>query len=459
MAVKNLYGVRGQLALAASSVATIIRVDASLAGAIVASGFANGVDETYLSIQSVNAYEVVKVTAVNGQDLTVVRGIDTTAQAFPIGATLEHVVTAQGIIATIGPITSVVQITGDGLAEVTNPSGENWNVSVPVPNFLGTGGVSVLGTYPNMTFAYTPADCCGDEEGVGVVGITSMEGSGIATAYAAAGVGYVAVSPPVFTGIGVTITGAWPNYTFEVGVGAGGTVTSVGAGPGLTLTGVPTINPTISITNTGVVAGTYGGVGINARGQITAVPVGFNPISTISTTLPLTHVRTDANEALAINNAAIGLVGAVALVDHTDPFNAADVSNAMTPAATAVALATVKTPLVEAASAYLGEADASYVNTISGSNISVDIPAGRKAIIYAEVTMLDGVAPETPIGFGLAVFNSTPAKIKSNRIVTQCTQQMSFVVDGPLTTTLSIVTTAVPAGASVISYSLHCTKI
>lgn len=459
MAVKNLYGVKGQLALAASSVATIVKVDASLAGAIVASGFVNGVDETYFSIKSANIYEVVKITAVNGQDLTVVRGIDTTAQAFPIGAILEHVVTAQGVIAAIGPITSVVQITGDGIAAVTNPSGENWDVSVPAPNFLGEGGISVMGTYPNMTFSFTPADCCGDEEGVGVTGITSMEGSGIATAYAAAGVGYVAVSPPVFTGVGVTITGAWPNYTFTVAGGTAGTVTSVGVGSGLTLSGSPTINPTISITNTGVVAGTYGGVVINARGQISAVPVGFNPLSTITTNAPLSHNRVGANEDLSISAAAIGAAGVVALTDQTDPFNPADVATAMTPAAVAVALATVNTSTVVGASSYAGEADAAYTNNISGSNIAVDIPAGRKLIVHAEVTMLDGVDPTLPIAFGLAVFNSTPAKVKSNRIVSQCTQQMSFVLDGPLNTTLSISTTAIPAGSSVISYSLWGEKV
>lgn len=459
MAVKNLYGVWGQLTSGISSVATIIPVDASLAGAIVASGFVNGTDETYFAIKSANLYEVVKVTAVNGQNLTVVRGVDSVAKAFPMGATLEHVVTAQAILATIGPITSTVQITGGGIAAVTNPSGNNWNVTVPAPAFSGTGGVEITGAWPNLAFNFVPNDCCGDEEGAGTVGITSMEGSGIATAYAAAGVGYVAVTPPNFTGVGVTITGAWPNYTFTVAGGTAGTVTSVSVGGGLTLTGSPTLNPTISITNTGVVAGTYGGVGINSRGQITAVPVGFNPLSTIVTNLPLTHVRAGAQDTLSINAAAIGAAGVVPLVDHTDPFNPADTTSAMTPAATQVALATVNTPSVAGASTYSGEADAAYTNTISGSATAIDIPAGRKCIVYAEVTMLDGVDPTLAIEFGLAVFNSTPAKVKSNRKVTQCTQSMSFVLDGPLNTTLSIVTTAIPAGASVISSSLWAEKV
>lgn len=463
MAVKNLYGLSGQLAVAINSLAAIIRVDPTLAGAIAASGFVNGTDSTYFAITANNVYEVVKVTGVDGQDLSVVRGVESDPQAFPVGSKLNFVVTAAGVLETIGPINSTVQLTDSGLVTASNTSGDIWNIDVPVPAFQGSGGISVLGEYPNLTFAYTPQDCCGDESaGAGAGGITSLTGIGIAQAYNTGAAGYVNVPAPAFTGVGVTITGTWPNYTFTVSAGGSGSVTSVTAGAGITVTGTPTVTPTIAITNTGVVAGTYGGMIINARGQITSIPAAFNPISVLNVTAPLAISRPSSAETatLSIVDAAIDVKGAVALVDHTDPFDSANTTKAMTPAAVATAMATLGSASVTGNNSYSGEASGSYTNVISGSASALTLASGEKAIVTAEVTILSAGTPLTPVAYGMAIFNAAATLIKGDRIMTQSKQSMSFVVDGPVTaTTFAIATTALPGDAALISYSLHIQKL
>lgn len=464
MAVKILYGLSGTLATLASSLATIIKVDANLSGAIVASGFVNGTDEAYLAIYTNGAYEIVKVTAVNGQFLTVERGEEgTTPQAFAAGSGVRHELTMAAVLATIGPIESTVQIEGTGLAVVTNPSGNNWNIHVEPPNFTGIGGIDVLGTYPDLEFTYTKSDCCGDEGGDVGDAITEISGTGIASAFANLGVAEVTVAPPVFSGLGgITVAGSWPNYTFTYtgGLGGGGSVTSVGAGTGITILGNPAVNPVVHITNTGVVAGTYGGVDILATGQIAAVPVTFNPISIAVETDPIEIVRAGDQITISVKDAAIGQKGVVELTDETDPFDPLDTATVMTPAAVAAAMATLNDPVLAGVNTYAGEADGDYTNTIGATATAIELAVDEKAIVYAEVTMINGATPLTPVDFGIAVFNATPTKIKSNRKMNQSQQSMSFMVEGPVTsTTWAIVTTAIPGGSTVVSYSFYILKL
>lgn len=458
MAVKHLYGLSGLLALPASSVATIIKVDATLSGAILAAGFVSGTDHTYFALVTSGAYEIVKVTHVNGQNLTVERGIDTLPQAFPAGSLVEFVITAQAIIDDIGPIESTVQLTDSGIAVVTNPGGNIWNIHVDAPNFSYLNGIEIVGAYPNLTWTYTPPDCCGDAgTGGGTGAINSVEGEGIADAVTNAGDVVVTVPAPVWGG-NVEATGIWPNINLNYAGsgGGGGTVTSVTNGTGLSITGAPAVNPTLHITATGVVAGTYGGIEINAQGQIVAVPVTLNPVSIVSAVDPIVVNRTDDAVEISVKDAAVGQKGVVELADSTDPFDPLDDAKVATPAVVAAGMATIAAPTVTGADSYSGEADGDYVNNIGGSLTAVDIPAGRKAIVYAEVTVIDGGAPLTPVDFGIAVFNTTPTKIKSNKKMTQSQQSMSFVVAGPVVATnWALVTTALAGAEAVVSYSLY----
>ena len=461
MAVMNLYGARGTLVLPISSDASVIKVDATLAG-IIAAAVAIEAGPTWFAIYTNNIYELVKVVDLDGQFLAVERGQgNTLASPFAAGTTVEFVVTAEAILASLGDIGAIV-VEGAGIASVES-AGETYTVTVEAPTFEGTGGVEVTGTWPNYEIHFTKSDCCGNESGEGGTGIASLEFEGIANGYVEDGVGYISVDMPNFNSSSITITGTWPNISFEVDGGStSGTVTVVQAGAGITILGDPTDSPTVAITNTGVNAGTYGGIEINARGQIVSVPATLNPVSiiTVASGSPITVDRTDDAVEFDIDEAGIDDPGVVGLVDHTDPFDNTNETQAMTPAATQVALDTLRFPDAVGVSSYSGEADGDYTNIISASSTPVVLLDGQKALVLAHVTMLDGSAPLTPVDFGIAIFDSAAVKIASNKKMNQSSQSLMFYVTGPIASiTWALATTAIPGGSSVVSYSLTILKL
>lgn len=457
MAAINFYGLSGTLAAAVVPASTILQVDTTLAGALSA-GMADG-DVTYLALTAGATYELVKVTDVEGVYLAVERAVYGSAQSFPIGTKVAFELTAEAIIEEIAEPPTDVTITGTGQATVTEASPNVFEVNVPTPTIEGENGVEIIGTWPAITIAFPPKDCCGDEGDEAAAGITTLQGLGIATAYANGNDGFVSVPAPNFVGVGVAITGAWPDITFTVASGAGGTVVSVGAGPGLTITGSPTVNPVVNLNASGVVPGTYGGVVINARGIIEAVPVGFDPVSVVNAAAPLVASRLGGTVSLSITDAAVGVKGAVELTDDTNPFDPLDTTTAMTPAAVQVALDTVAQSTVTSADSYTAEPDASYTNTISGSALAIELAAGEKAMVFATATVLDSAVPLTPMDWGMAVFNATPIKIKGNKIMTQSQQTLVFIVEGPISpTSFAIVTTDI-TGGTLISYGLQILKL
>lgn len=456
--IRKYYGLQGTLVAILSSGSTVMLTNNSLSGSI-AETFVNGVDTTYLALAVNGAYEIVKVIAVSGNALSIERAQDgTEASPFPIGATIEFIMPSSAIIEEIesgDPIVDI-SITGQGLALVTEPTPGDFVVNVVPPNFEGDNGISIVGAWPDILITYSQQDneCCGDQDGSGGTGITSISFGGIVDGFVDGSNASISVTSPTFSsGPGIQFDGTWPNYTVST-IGGDGTVTIVNEGAGISITGAPNVNPTVNIANTGVVPGTYGDIEVNSRGQIVSLGAGFNPISSITPTEPINAIRTGGDVAISVDAAAIGVLGVVALADETDPFNPADNVNAATPAVVAQALSALVLPQINGASAYIGEADADYVNTISGSAVAINIAAGEKAIVYAEVTMLDPALPTDPVHFGMAVFSATPTRIKANRKVNQATQNMSFTIDGPINSNLAIVTTAIPAGATVVSYSL-----
>lgn len=456
MAIREYYGLTGRLTEPTVEHSPAIQVDGSLAGALEASGFVNGVDHTYFAVFSGGAYEIVKVIAVDATVLTVERGqTDEGSFPFPVGAEVQYVVTAQSVIEQLGPVETDVQISGAGIAGVMESDPNVFEVNVPVPEFEGENGIEIYGTYPQMRFSYTTPEgnCCGGGGSAGGGdGITEILGEGLVTAFVNGDIGTVRVTPPVFTaGANISVTGAWPNYTISATAGSG-TVASVGVGAGLTLTGSPSVNPTISITNTGVEAGTYGGVNINARGQITTVPAGFNPISAVVEGTNVDVNRTGASVTISVPNAAVGAAGAVELADETDPFDPNDNTTAATPALVAVAMAAEQSQLL-GDSSFSAETAAEYTNPIGTTTQALVLAAGETALVIAEVAALNTLTPTDPPNFGMAVFTSA-GLLHGNRKFHQSQQQMSFVIEGPFNNTVTLTTTDLSTDATLLSHSM-----
>ena len=463
MIVKEYYGLTGRLTAGIDDSTTIIYVSPSLSGAIAASGFIPTVNTSYFAIRSGGRSEVVRVIGVVGDALEVIRHQSgTAADAFPLGAVVEYIVTADGIIQMIATTPNNVTIAGQGLLSVTEGSPNQFTLNVPIPMFTGENGIDVLGTYPNIRFAYTPAEgnCCGGgttEGGIGD-GITDIVGEGLVTAFINGSQATVRVTAPTFnSGSNILVTGAWPSYTISATAGSG-TVASVGVGAGLTLTGSPSVNPVLSITSTGVAAGTYGGVGINARGQITNVPAGFNPVSVIAAGSNVTVSRVSDTATISVADADVGVKGVVELADETDPFNPSDNTSAATPAVVALGLATIVGVTSFSAVSYSAESFATYTTPVGGSSVALSLLAGEKALVCMNIIVLDTVTPTTPVAYGAGVFNST-AIVQAGKIMTQSSQSMNFILNGPFADTLNIVTTALPGGSAVSSYSLSVLKL
>lgn len=465
MTVRYYYGAKGSLTQNVSADAGSIVISSDLAGAIAAT-FVSGDDSTWLAIKSGNNTEVVQVVGMFGTTLSVMRGQEgTNALAWYAGTEVSFVLTAAAILQELPEIDGAVNISGSGLVNVNNVDVNNFEIWVDEPSFAGSNGITVTGNWANgYTIHYTPPDddCCGTGSGGGSgTGITDLQSLGIGNAYTNDGTGFIDIPEPEFNTSGpITITGSWPSYTFTVSSGGGGTVTSVAAGAGIAVTGTPSVNPTVAIANTGVAAGTYAGVVINSRGQFTAVPLSFAPISVITATSPLHAARVAGSDtvALTVDNGAIGVKGVLELADPDDDFDPDDDTHAASPAVIAKALETLVLPSVAHVSNYTGETSSDYTNPVGSTTTSLILASGETALVRAMVTMVDGTTPLTPVAFGMAVIDATPSVVKANRKVTQNVQMMEFLMTGPVNTALTVFTTVLPAGATIQSYSFTVQK-
>jgi hypothetical protein len=253
---------------------------------------------------------------------------------------------------------------------------------------------------------------------------------------------------------GTAVTGVWPNFTIysAPGGGGGGGVSIVTVSDGLSLTGNPAVNPTISITNTGVTAGDYSGFVVNARGQITSLPVGFNPISSIVVPDGATVARVGGVVTITFDSADVGVRGLVALADESAPLDSSDVQTAVTPALLAAQLGGASGS--DVAGSGTGEADATYTNALSSTAINLTLAAGERAILMGEVQVLDGTSPLAPVAYGVAVFDASANKKYATKICTQSSQSILGMMTGPFTGILHIQTSALPGGSTLQSAHL-----
>lgn len=440
-----------------SNVATIMPIDSAFSAVIAAMINFGAGDYFYLTLVEGNTREEIKVTNRSGNNLTIVRAQgDTTALAFTSAA--KYIVevnkaAVEDIASDIVPVANF-DITGTGLAVVSDLGGGNFSIDVPNLVLGGTSGVEVVGTWPSYAIGLTnDGNCCAEVVGVG--GVVNIYGQGLANVTETLLGWQVAVATPTFNVIGGTMTGTWPNYTLTITGGGGtGTVTEVVVGTALVLTGDPNVNPTIDLANTAVTPGDYGGLVVDAQGRITAIPVTFNAVSVLVAGDGVNLTRTLDSVEIDIIAATEIAAGIVMLADADAPLNITDDTTAVSPKLLASVIADLEGTSVQGDATYSGEADGDYTVTLPTAAISLALLAGEKAVIFANTTARGAVLTD-PVNYAIAVFSVTGgARIESNKKINQNEQSMVFVLDGPFTDGIALKHTALAGGESVPSYSL-----
>lgn len=130
---KPTPGVIGIAQVDASSSATVLVVDAAYA-AYLAAQLGSG-DWTYCQAGSGNSVEVMKVTGVSGNEITVTRGVDTSTPIALAGmvSTLQFVMAASAVqdMLTAQALAPAVTVVGAGGIAVTEPTPNNFVITMP----------------------------------------------------------------------------------------------------------------------------------------------------------------------------------------------------------------------------------------------------------------------------------------------------------------------------------------
>lgn len=467
MAIKLLPPRTAFISGAISAAATVLPIDQTFSDIIASAIDFGGGDYFYLTLYEDDVREEIKVTNKAANNLTIVRaqgdtGVtpDVTGYAFSLAAKYTadmNKAAVEDIAALIVP-TPTFDLAGLGLVEVVDLGGGNWSIDVPAPTYTGVSGVEITGTWGEYEVGLTnDGNCCApeDEEEAGTV---NLIGVGLVTVEDTELGWEINVPAPSFTGVGVDITGTWPNYTFTVTAAGSGTVTEIAVGSGLVLTGDPNVNPTIDIATTGVVAGDYGGIVINDTGQITAVPTTLDPVSIVVAGDGIDIARVGDEVTISGIDAAIGTVGVVALADDAAALDPLDDTTAVTPALLAAVIADLEGVVPQGGQTYSGEADGDYTVTLPTVAITLDLAAGEKALVLVNTTARGAVLTD-PVNYAIAVFNATGTRIQSNKKINQNEQSMVFFIDGPSTDGLVLKHTALAGGETVPSYSMVALKL
>lgn len=121
-------------------------------------------DWTYLYIQQGVNYEIVKVTDVDGDLVTIERGVDgTSAIDFLAGADVGFILTTSAIEDIIvARQLAGITITGVGAIEVEETAPGVYNLTVPEFALTGEGKLVVTGSYEEgyVVSNETPLGCC-----------------------------------------------------------------------------------------------------------------------------------------------------------------------------------------------------------------------------------------------------------------------------------------------------------
>ena len=160
---KPVHGLDGYLTVALGPSDTTMQVDeyslCALRRVLSEAG-----DWTYLLIRTVAAYEVVKVTAVPGPGVTIVRGVDgTTAIAWGIQSAVVFFFTESAIADVItARNVGEIELTGSGIVEITKVGPNNYLVyAPPVTITSDSDKILVGGEFPDFVISSpTVSDCC-----------------------------------------------------------------------------------------------------------------------------------------------------------------------------------------------------------------------------------------------------------------------------------------------------------
>lgn len=314
MALIELAGFSTTTTQALTTGATSMYLDP--AGAATLNAALGGSGHAYLLIFSPVGQELVRVTQGSNPLVTITRGQDgSTPTAFPAGSYVKYAIGPSAVedLIAAGP-GGLTDVTGAGIATVTTPVAGTRLVTVPAPNFTSSGDIDITGTWPNMVFdlsagraaetgtvtvvtGSTGVVITGDPNVSPNVSLSSVLGTGAGTSFGSYGSGGIIIGAQVndqgrVTNVDVAslTNGSYSNASVtvangritSVSSGVGGGVTSVTAGNAKIVIGGSGSAPTVALAASGVTAGSYGGLTIDAFGTITAVAGGFNPISTIS---------------------------------------------------------------------------------------------------------------------------------------------------------------------------------
>lgn len=403
---------------------------------------------TTISVNDLVNYEIMFVTGISAGAANVLRGQEGTVPVpLASGALVQFTWTATGIAATApgGGVT----LTGSGGSTVTG--GPAYNVASPIWTFTPGPGIGITGgpyafTISNTSLAATPV---------------TVTASGIAVATGGPVNYNVNVAAPVFIGAGgITISGVWPNITITNTSSASGTMTNLVAGAGIAITGAtPTINPTVSLATVGPGAGTYGGIQLNAYGQVVAFTGSL--ITSVTTTTSGLSIGGPVSGALTINvaSASTSGQGLVKLAPNTaiGSRDSANTTMAVTPSGLDAVLDVIELTVLPATLNAYGNQNALspsvYTNTISGlSVIPVAVTGSKNAIVDVYVESYDPVNPTVQQSFGIALFDGPTLLAGVSNIFACNVRHLRYYITAPVSSNFSVKTTPLIGTQVIGSY-------
>ena len=440
-----------------SNVATQITSDsATMALLLSLLGPTSNGNYTTIAITDGVNFEIMFITGVDTGAISVLRAQEgTTAVPLAKGAAFRFVWTETSIQA-IAPGGGVTVVGAGGTTVTGGPI--PYTVSTPIYNVVAGTGISVAGgpTGPNWTITNTsPAGATGATGPAGPS--TVVTASGIATASGGGSAYNVNVdAPALVSGTGMSVTGTWPNITFTCTVTPGGvgTVTVVTSST-LTISS-PTTTPVIDLPTVGPGAGAYGGLTLDAYGRITAVSSGLVTNITSGNGSLVVNSPSAGVFNITAQAATTGQVGVTSFAAATNAGsnNPADATHAVTPAGVAAVLAAL--PPIQTTYTLFGTQTAlsagSYTNNISSFPITVNVPTGQTAMLDIYVEVADPSNPTVVPVFAIGLFNSS-SLLAGVSPIPSAIRQLKYQITGPLAATLSVYTTTLTGTNVVQSYA------